>query len=277
MTRALRKPTALLLSWVFPATTLWGGQPGLLARGEATERAAGARPGWIQAAGVAQQGVPGFAMSHPGGGGHSPRPIRPILECVAPGADGYVAHFGYKNENDEAVTIPVGASNAFFPPPGGRGQPTVFQPGRTPFDLNAAFAVPFAGGNLVWTLRGPDGATRTATASPNSQGCAPPPSACSASLFGPQRYTRTNGPPNEFTATVGVPAWVVAPYRLRIQNGGADGKNRVSSAWIAINGVEVAGPSDFNPNVASLEREVALSAESTLFVRLASKPGSVNG
>jgi hypothetical protein len=97
-------------------------------------------------------------------------PVRPILECVADHGDGtYAAYFGYKNDNDYAVDIPIGGHNKFTPAPQDRGQPTTFQPGRTPYYPNAAFSIDFDGSPLVWTLYG-----RTATASDNpAQRCAP--------------------------------------------------------------------------------------------------------
>lgn len=96
-------------------------------------------------------------------------PVRPILECVSPNPDGsFTAYFGYKNENAGAVNVELGNTNKFTPNPQDRGQPTVFQPGRTPYYPNAAFAVRFDGNNLVWTLLG-----RTSTASRNSTRCTP--------------------------------------------------------------------------------------------------------
>ena len=99
----------------------------------------------------------------------SPTPVslRPILECVKRiGNDQYIAYFGYKNENPFAVTLAIGEKNKFSPNPQNRGQPTVFQPGRTPSYPNAAFNVSFNGSNLVWSLDG-----RTVTASSSSERC----------------------------------------------------------------------------------------------------------
>ena len=101
-------------------------------------------------------------------------PVRPILECVThDGASLYTAVYGYQNENAIPVTIPVGPKNKFTPSPQDRGQTTVFQPGRTPYD-KGAFRVPFSGSNLVWMLKGPDGSTRTSTASATSKRCPGP-------------------------------------------------------------------------------------------------------
>lgn len=98
----------------------------------------------------------------------TPKPVRPVLECVTQNGDGtYTAKFSYKNDNSSDITIPVGADNKFTPNPIDRGQIIVFQPGRHTF----AFEVIFGGSNLVWTLKGPDGSRRTSTASSNSTRC----------------------------------------------------------------------------------------------------------
>jgi Subtilase family len=109
--------------------------------------------------------------------------IRPMLECVIEVIDDasrtsstgdddkhFVAYFSYKNENAQLVTIPVGSNNGFSPLPKDRGQPTQFEPGRQRF----VFAVPFNGSNLIWTLKGADGQSRTAIASRYSPRCAEP-------------------------------------------------------------------------------------------------------
>ncbi len=104
-------------------------------------------------------------------------PVKPILECVnAYGEGNYTAYFGYLNQNSVNITIPIGNENKIT---GGglsgqdQGQPTVFTPGRTPYYPNASFSVNFDGTNMVWTLKGPDGSTRTSTASANSKACTP--------------------------------------------------------------------------------------------------------
>lgn len=92
--------------------------------------------------------------------------------------------------------------------------------------------------------------------------------------FGPQAYVRTTGAPDQYTSTFAVPAWIVSPYDLHIVNGDANGNRRISSATITLNGVQVAGPSDLNQNVAAIDRSVTLQSTNTLQVTLASKPGS---
>lgn len=97
-------------------------------------------------------------------------PLHPILECVYDNGDGsYTAYFGYDNENDYNVAIPVGSDNRFTPSPQGRGQPSLFEPGRTPEYPDAAFGVDFDGSSLAWTLDG-----GTAEASSNSAPCPEP-------------------------------------------------------------------------------------------------------
>ncbi|HET9183307.1 MAG TPA: Ig-like domain-containing protein [Candidatus Angelobacter sp.] len=57
-------------------------------------------------------------------------------------------------------------------------------------------------------------------------------------------------------------------YTLHIQNQG------VASAAISLNGIQVFGPSDFNENVATLDRAVSVSGSNTLSVELRGQPGS---
>jgi uncharacterized repeat protein (TIGR01451 family) len=94
-------------------------------------------------------------------------PIRPVLEnIISDNSDGYIARFGYKNDNDTEVTIEVGNDNKFHPSPQDRGQVTTFLPGRK---VNQ-FQVPLScGQTLVWTLKSPNGSRRTATAT--APGC----------------------------------------------------------------------------------------------------------
>jgi hypothetical protein len=94
--------------------------------------------------------------------------IQPILECVVNNGGGsYTARFGYNNLNTVTITIPVGDNNKFNPNSSQRGQTTSFLPGRQFF----TFGVPFDGSTLTWSLRGPDGILRNATASSASPSC----------------------------------------------------------------------------------------------------------
>lgn len=114
-----------------------------------------------------------------------PQRVSPTLECVMPNEYGepyseeqeyeqfYTAYFGYLNENDESVSIAIGSENKITGTDGwDQGQPRVFEAGRQ----RNAFSVTFSGDEvLVWTLEGPDGRRRTATASANSAQCNPAP------------------------------------------------------------------------------------------------------
>lgn len=95
----------------------------------------------------------------------SAKALRPIFEGwtfnVADAT--YSAHWGWKNENSYAVEVPLSEDNKFTGAVlGGTTQPiTEFVSGR----VYNAFETKFDGSNLVWTLKGPDGLVRTATAS----------------------------------------------------------------------------------------------------------------
>jgi hypothetical protein len=86
--------------------------------------------------------------------------------------------------------------------------------------------------------------------------------------FGPQTFVRETGKPQILTAAFPIlnPS---TQYTMLIQNHG------VASAVISVNGAQVFGPSDFNPNVATLQKSVGLQRGSnTLSVELRSKPGA---
>jgi len=92
-------------------------------------------------------------------------------------------------------------------------------------------------------------------------------------IFGPKRYTRSTGKPQTFTDTF-QNCETAAQYDLVVVNGNPDGSDRVSSATILLNGTQVAGPNDFNENVAQVRKSVTLVGTNTLQTTLASKPGS---
>jgi len=93
-------------------------------------------------------------------------------------------------------------------------------------------------------------------------------------LFGPKQYLRKTGPPNQYTDTFTVPASIGPPFLLHIVNGDANGSHRISSAWVTLNGVQIAGLNELGPNVAVLDGAVTLQPTSTLTVKVASSPGS---
>jgi hypothetical protein len=62
-------------------------------------------------------------------------------------------------------------------------------------------------------------------------------------------------------------------FVLTIINGDRSGDNRVSSAVIKLNGVEVARPNDFSQQVGKIVRQVTVLAQNTLEVELRGAPG----
>ncbi|GAA4469708.1 hypothetical protein GCM10023189_57170 [Nibrella saemangeumensis] len=94
--------------------------------------------------------------------------VKPILECIVDnGGDQWTARFGYKNDMDMPVYIPAGPAN--YLTPAGTSQVVQFQPQR----VQNAFTVSFpAGGQVSWSVAGPDGKLRTATATTKSVTCA---------------------------------------------------------------------------------------------------------
>lgn len=86
-----------------------------------------------------------------------PQPVRPIFECIIKqGAKGFLATFGYVNNNPYAVTIRIGSKNSLSPFWLNGAQPTSFAPGHQP----SVFQVSVSKGSVVWSL---DGITATAT------------------------------------------------------------------------------------------------------------------
>lgn len=100
------------------------------------------------------------------------KPLTPVLECVEPlDAGGFLAHFGYDNENSALVSLPISSypnvpaklTNEFAPAPENRGQPTDFEPG-THSDV---FQVQLGSNEkITWTLNGNE-----ASASSDSKEC----------------------------------------------------------------------------------------------------------
>jgi len=91
-------------------------------------------------------------------------------------------------------------------------------------------------------------------------------------VFGPTQYMRATGRPQTLTDTF--ERCGTAACQIVITNGNADATNRISSASVFINGVRVAGPSDFNQQVDEIIVPVELGDENEVMVELASKPGS---
>ncbi len=103
--------------------------------------------------------------------------------------------------------------------------------------------------------------------------CILPGDVVAGAVFGPARYERATGAPETeagaFTVSTGLREALLA-----IRNGDDNGENRVSSGVVTLNGMEVAGPSDFDRQAEWIERTVALEPENELAVRIGGKPGS---
>ena len=94
-------------------------------------------------------------------------------------------------------------------------------------------------------------------------------------VFRPQTFVRTKGNPNSYTATFKVPGWVVAPFNMHVVNGNPDGRERVSSATVVLNGVQVLGPSDLSQSVGTLDVPASpVTGDNTLQVTLSGTPGA---
>jgi RHS repeat-associated protein len=92
-------------------------------------------------------------------------------------------------------------------------------------------------------------------------------------VFGPRRFYRYTGAPVTETERFTLPAAAGAPYALYVENGAPDGTNRVSSARVWVNGVEVVSPTHLNQNVPGLVIPVVLRAgENTVAAEVASIP-----
>jgi hypothetical protein len=96
---------------------------------------------------------------------------------------------------------------------------------------------------------------------------------CLTTFFGPEVFIRSKGKPitdvREFSTTD-----FQDPYILHLRNGDDNGKNRVSSANVWLNGEALFEPSDFSQQVWGYDVEVELNEQSILEVKIASKPGS---
>jgi len=103
--------------------------------------------------------------------------------------------------------------------------------------------------------------------------------AAELTIFGPQKYQRTKGNPNEYSGNfTGLFTDVIRSGRLIILNGNLIGESRIedaiSSAEIYINGELIFGPSDFNKKVYRLEATVMLQEINSFYIKLQSTPGS---
>ncbi|OFW29327.1 MAG: hypothetical protein A3J28_00915 [Acidobacteria bacterium RIFCSPLOWO2_12_FULL_60_22] len=92
-------------------------------------------------------------------------------------------------------------------------------------------------------------------------------------MFGPVTALRATGKPTAFTYRFPKLPGFQDPFRLLVQNGEADGRSRISSARVDLNGRVLVSPSDLNQQVAQIKVDVQLLESNTLTVTLASAPG----
>jgi len=94
----------------------------------------------------------------------------------------------------------------------------------------------------------------------------------SATIFGPSTYTRTSGAPDIYDTNFAAYDTTVL-CTLVVVNGDADGENRISSASIEFNGVEIIKERDFSERIETITRIIQLESENSLHMRLRSGPG----
>src|SRR5215831_15826053 len=80
----------------------------------------------------------------------------------------------------------------------------------------------------------------------------------SVPVFGPKKYVRTTGAPNQYEDRFDIPNSIRSPFTLHIVNGDATGGERISSATIRLNGVAVATPKDFSKQVGAIDVPITL-------------------
>lgn len=90
------------------------------------------------------------------------------------------------------------------------------------------------------------------------------------SLFENQ-YSRTKGKPNNFTDTF---IGKIGEGKLVFKNGDEDGRHRISSAVIKVNGVVILNTNDFNQKIYNIEASVNLDENNSISVEMRSKIGS---
>jgi RHS repeat-associated protein len=92
-------------------------------------------------------------------------------------------------------------------------------------------------------------------------------------IWGSRRFYRYTGAPVTETERFTLSATAGAPYALHVENGAPDGTNRISSARVWVNGVEVLSPTHLNQNVPGLVIPVVLRAgENVVAAEVASIP-----
>ncbi len=101
---------------------------------------------------------------------------------------------------------------------------------------------------------------------------AAPPCCSGSPVFGPAVYQRDTAKPVVVDKNFSVTN--AGSYILCIINGDAAGNNRISSAVISINGIEVVSPNEFNQQVGTITKPVTLNKDNLISVEVRSSPGS---
>ncbi|HEX2203192.1 MAG TPA: hypothetical protein VHG91_07830, partial [Longimicrobium sp.] len=94
-------------------------------------------------------------------------------------------------------------------------------------------------------------------------------------VYDEHRFARDPAVPVVETARFVVPPSAGAPVALHVRNGNADGTARVTSAVVRINGTQVFGGDDFNPEIGTLSRVfVPRAGENVVEFALKGQPGT---
>lgn len=97
--------------------------------------------------------------------------------------------------------------------------------------------------------------------------------AADVSVFGPHLAERGKGKSVSETHSF-VVFNPVDKFKLKIKNGDNDGKNRVSSLSLLINGIKAASQDELNQKVDMVEKSISLQEQNQLTVKINGFPGS---
>ncbi len=89
-------------------------------------------------------------------------------------------------------------------------------------------------------------------------------------LFGPKKFVRTSGKPNVYNETLTVTD-TTQPCTLKVYNG-QNGQNKISSASIVVNGVEVVKENEFNQQVDSIVKPIQCRGSNRMTITLKAAP-----
>ena len=87
--------------------------------------------------------------------------------------------------------------------------------------------------------------------------------AVEVTLLGPNEYLRSKGQPDLYTDTF---PGIVGEGKLIVTNGDVNGKHRISSAEIEINGIPILDQNDFNQKTDYIELPISLEEENSITI-----------